>query len=79
MHDKMKLYRLHTQLNHGQEWLPYDVLAGSVEEAIAIGKKAIIKNDGITGKPRKFQGCTSSPKVVDITNIEVLSYRVWQE
>lgn len=76
MNDKMKLFRFHTQLNHGQDWTKYDVLAPTMVEAMKIAEAAIVKNDRITGKKEQFQGCTTAPKRVDIVGVETLSARV---
>jgi hypothetical protein len=79
----MKLYRFHTQLNHGQRWSDYDILATNLKTAVALAEKIVNREEGLTGKPVKFQDHdghfqTSGPKEVDLTDVEVLSYRVWQ-
>ena len=73
----MKLYRFHTQLNHGQRWSDYDVLAKDLLSALILAKKIVKREEGLTGKPVKFQNQISGPKEVDLTDVEVLSYRVW--
>ena len=73
----MKLYRFHTQLNHGQRWSDYDVLAKDLQSALILAEKIVKREEKLTGKPVKFQDQVSGPKEVDITEVEVLSSRVW--
>jgi len=73
----MKLYRFETQLNHGQRWTDYDVLAPNIEAALVLARKVITREEGLTGKPVKFQDQTSGPKEVDITTVREVSARVW--
>jgi hypothetical protein len=73
----MKLYRFHTQLNHGQRWSDYDVVAKDLKTAMELAEKIVKREEGLTGKPVKFQDQTSGPKEVELTDVEVLSYRVW--